>query len=257
MKGFVLTFVLTIFLATSGDVSASPPRQADFEVVTVVGVVDGDTIDVRFEDGRTERVRYVGMNTPENSELCSGEATQANTSLVGGKTVMMFRDVSNTDGTGRLLRYVFTIDGTFVNAALVAGGWAEAAEYPPDVTFAGYFGLLEQIASSNGLGCHPTGVFAGTLAPTPTISGLPALPSRGQPTLPAEPGFTCDCRKPCTQMASCEEAYFQLQQCGCTARDQNGDGVPCESICPGGKKPANVNNGSRRCQSYFDTANPA
>ena len=35
-------------------------------------------------------------------------------------------------------------------------------------------------------------------------------------------------------MASCQEAYFQLNQCGCGQRDNDNDGVPCESICPGG-----------------------
>lgn len=52
--------------------------------------------------------------------------------------------------------------------------------------------------------------------------------------VPQAPAFTCDCSKTCSAMASCEEAKFQLNQCGCKARDGDGDGVPCESICPGG-----------------------
>ncbi len=47
-------------------------------------------------------------------------------------------------------------------------------------------------------------------------------------------GFTCSCSRTCTQITTCEEAYFQLNQCGCTARDDDDDTVPCESICPGG-----------------------
>lgn len=46
--------------------------------------------------------------------------------------------------------------------------------------------------------------------------------------------FTCSCSRTCTQMTSCDEAYFQLQQCGCSMRDGDSDGVPCEKICPGG-----------------------
>lgn len=53
------------------------------------------------------------------------------------------------------------------------------------------------------------------------------------PTQPPAPAFTCDCSKTCGAM-TCEEAYFQLQQCGCGRRDSDKDGVPCESICPGG-----------------------
>lgn len=52
--------------------------------------------------------------------------------------------------------------------------------------------------------------------------------------IPATAGFACSCTKTCKKMASCEEAYFQLNQCGCSARDGDHDGVPCETICPGG-----------------------
>lgn len=44
-------------------------------------------------------------------------------------------------------------------------------------------------------------------------------------------GYTCNCSKTCSQMSSCEEAYFQLRNCGCLERDGDGDGVPCESLC--------------------------
>jgi len=47
-------------------------------------------------------------------------------------------------------------------------------------------------------------------------------------------GFSCNCSKVCGAMASCEEAYFQLSTCGCSVRDGDHDGVPCETICPGG-----------------------
>ncbi len=55
-----------------------------------------------------------------------------------------------------------------------------------------------------------------------------------QPTTVPGPQFSCDCSKSCSAMASCEEARFQLNSCGCSRRDSDRDGVPCESICPGG-----------------------
>ena len=55
-----------------------------------------------------------------------------------------------------------------------------------------------------------------------------------QPTPSPAPVYVCDCSKTCPQMLSCEEAYYQLQQCGCGRRDGDSDGVPCETICPGG-----------------------
>ncbi len=47
-------------------------------------------------------------------------------------------------------------------------------------------------------------------------------------------GYTCNCSRTCTQITSCEEAYFQLNTCGCGIRDHDNDTVPCENICPGG-----------------------
>lgn len=45
--------------------------------------------------------------------------------------------------------------------------------------------------------------------------------------------FSCEPRKTCGEMISCEEAYFHLDACGRQSldRDRDGDGVPCESIC--------------------------
>jgi hypothetical protein len=81
-----------------------------------------------------------------------------------------------------------------------------------------------------------------TSAPAPRPQPTSQAPSVAQPTEPMSiaptpippPSFTCNCSKTCPQMASCEEAYFQLQQCGCSRRDGDNDGVPCEDICPGG-----------------------
>lgn len=43
--------------------------------------------------------------------------------------------------------------------------------------------------------------------------------------------YTCDCSKTCTQISTCAEAYYQLDTCGCSVRDGDGDGVPCENLC--------------------------
>lgn len=47
--------------------------------------------------------------------------------------------------------------------------------------------------------------------------------------------FTCS-KRTCGQMDSCEEARFHLTQCGVKSLDRDNDGIPCESICGGGKK---------------------
>ena len=42
------------------------------------------------------------------------------------------------------------------------------------------------------------------------------------------PRFNCDGRTFCSQMTSCEEAKFFLNNCPNTKMDGNNDGVPCE-----------------------------
>lgn len=43
--------------------------------------------------------------------------------------------------------------------------------------------------------------------------------------------YTCNCAKTCTQISTCEEAYYQLDTCGCSVRDGDNDGIPCENLC--------------------------
>ena len=41
--------------------------------------------------------------------------------------------------------------------------------------------------------------------------------------------YVCDGREYCSQMSSCEEATFFINNCPNTKMDGNYDGVPCES----------------------------
>ena len=104
-------------------------------------VIDGDT--VVLADG--ERVRYIGMDTPEREEPFFDEATEYNRGLVEGKRVGLIKDESEADRFGRLLRYVLAGD-ILVNAELVREGLAEAKRYEPDVKFADCFDALMQEA---------------------------------------------------------------------------------------------------------------
>lgn len=131
--------------ATPGSSPASTPTPssaANLQSATVHRVVDGDTIIVIIA-GREERLRYIGIDTPESVQPntpveCFGhEASQANADLVEGRTVYLERDISDRDRFGRLLRYVYvdgpTGDLLFVNLELVAQGYAHAVTFPPDV----------------------------------------------------------------------------------------------------------------------------
>ncbi|MBI4497367.1 MAG: thermonuclease family protein [Chloroflexi bacterium] len=132
---FFLFFVLLSFgaLALGGCARGAPDAAAG--TVTVVRVIDGDTIEVLDPQRGRVRVRYIGVDTPEISgpaECFGPEAHARNRALVEGKQVRLERDTSDTDRYGRWLRYVF-VGETFVNGALVQGGYAAAVCYPPDL----------------------------------------------------------------------------------------------------------------------------
>jgi len=122
----------------------------------VTRVIDGDTIEVNIA-GMRHRVRYIGIDTPELDDkrpaFCAlaQEATSYNRQLVGGKTVRLEKDVSETDQYERLLRYVY-VDDTLVNAELVRQGLAWAIPYEPDTKYQDYLEELEEEAKQAGRG---------------------------------------------------------------------------------------------------------
>ena len=129
--------------------------------VSVERITDGDTIRVTL-DGRSEPVRYIGIDTPETRhprrgvEAFGPEATEANRRLVEGRQVRLVFDVEERDRYGRLLAYVYLQDGTFVNAELVSRGFAHVMTVPPNVRHREQFAEAERVARSAGRGLWGT-----------------------------------------------------------------------------------------------------
>ena len=93
---------------------------------TVVAVVDGDTLDVVAADGTEERVRVIGIDTPERGDCGFGPATSALTQLVLGEDVRLVDGATDDrDRYDRILRYVGT-DGTDAGLSLIKKGLAIA-----------------------------------------------------------------------------------------------------------------------------------
>jgi micrococcal nuclease len=141
-----------------GDDPAPVGVERDAGQARVIRIVDGDTILVRI-DGRRERVRYIGIDTPESVtpgqpvECYGHAASQANERLVAGHTVTLATDEEPRDRYGRLLAYVRREpDGLFVNEQLVRGGFATTLEVRPNVRYAGDFRKLEREARAAGRG---------------------------------------------------------------------------------------------------------
>lgn len=124
------------------------------EIFLVKRIVDGDTIEL--DNG--EKVRYIGINTPESVDPrrkveCFGkEASLYNKDLVEGKMVRLVKDLSDRDKYGRLLRFVYLEDGTFINEILVREGYAFVSTYPPDVAKQDIFREAESKAKNEKRG---------------------------------------------------------------------------------------------------------
>ena len=102
----------------------------------VMKVVDGDTIDV-YMAGKNERLRLVGMDTPEVVDprkpvQCYGrEASAEGHTLLENQWVRLEYDpIAGTyDKYGRMLAYVFRLDGLFYNEFMIAHGYAHEYTY--------------------------------------------------------------------------------------------------------------------------------
>ncbi|MEU4704792.1 thermonuclease family protein [Nocardia salmonicida] len=99
--------------ATSIMLLIPAPAHAD-TTATVIKVVDGDTVDIRYPDGQTDRVRILGIDTPETKDPnkpieCWGpEATAFATTELAGRAVTLRIDPTQDerDRYQRLLAYI-------------------------------------------------------------------------------------------------------------------------------------------------------
>lgn len=157
----LLGFIVALVMAVAGAWAAArqdarPGAAALGDDVAVVRIVDGDTLIVTGGI----RVRLIGVDTPESVDPdrpveCFGqEASAALGRLVPpGTAVRLDYDVDRTDRFGRTLAYLYRqSDGLFVNAALVEGGYAQPATFPPNVAHANEFASLARQAREGGAG---------------------------------------------------------------------------------------------------------
>lgn len=149
MRRRVPAILLALLLLTAGCLGVGFPPTADGEAqqATVTRVIDGDTVDVRFADGRTDTVRLLGVDSPELDgrddpgefegvpdteagrrclEGAAQEATAFAERHLAGATVTVVVDeaADERDRYDRLLAYVVLANGSDFNYELVATGHA-------------------------------------------------------------------------------------------------------------------------------------
>ncbi len=162
LTGFrpALATLLVIAVSACGSAAShGDPSDAVEANATVVRVVDGDTLVVDV-DGVDERVRLIGINTPESVDrnrpvMCFGKEASHHLAelLEPGTAVRLERDVEPRDRYDRLLAYVYRAsDGRFMNLAMVTDGYAQQYTFPPNVAHTEQFGEAERAARAAGVG---------------------------------------------------------------------------------------------------------
>jgi micrococcal nuclease len=152
---------------------------------TVTEVIDGDTFRARLAGGREERVRLIGVDTPESTtqvEPYGKEAAAYTARHLSGRTVYLELDVGERDKYGRLLAYVWLsppqsaseaeVRAKMFNAELLLAGMAQVMTVPPNVKYADLFVKLQREAREAGKGLWAAG------AASSSGTGAAAVPAR-------------------------------------------------------------------------------
>ena len=115
---FVIPILILFFLLSTSHA----------EIYKVKRVIDGDTILLINE----ERVRLIGVDTPETKhpqkpvQYFGREAYLFTKQMVDGKEARFEFERQKRDRYGRLLAYVYLLDGTFLNAEIIKQGYGFA-----------------------------------------------------------------------------------------------------------------------------------
>ena len=121
---FLFSILTVLFLLSASNAQ---------DLVKVKEVTDGDTL--LLTNG--EYVCLIGLNTPETKhpqkpvERFVKEAYLFTKQMVEGKEVRLEYDQTRKDRHGRILAYVYLLDGTFFNAEIIKQGYGFAyTKYP-------------------------------------------------------------------------------------------------------------------------------
>ena len=155
----LLSFNTPHEVRTSAHSTCGTKPSATTTLYCVTHVVDGDTIDISME-GKSERVRLLGINTPETVDprrpvQCFGkDASNKAKEILSGKWVSVESDPSQDahDKYGRKLLYVYTADGTLFNKQMISDGYAFEYTYRYPYRYQEVFKAAERDARTHERG---------------------------------------------------------------------------------------------------------
>jgi micrococcal nuclease len=113
IPSFVVLLLLIRFISEIGH-EGSPGER-----FKAIQIIDGDTIELTGGD----RLRLLGLDTPEKGDLFSDSARAFLGNLILGKNLNVVYGKRRRDGYGRLLGYIF-LDSIWVNKEIIRNGLA-------------------------------------------------------------------------------------------------------------------------------------
>lgn len=158
---------------SDNETALPPPDGSDTRTATVTRVIDGDTVEITFENGEEDTVRLIGVDTPETSlryqspdefnvpDTEAGRdwllgwgdtATNYTKSELADEQVRIVTDpeADQRGDFGRLLAYIYLGETNF-NYELVTQGLARRYDNS-QFTYRKEFGQAEQTARTNNQG---------------------------------------------------------------------------------------------------------
>lgn len=135
-KAWLLSYAFFAWLAANSayaDVACQLDKKQlqQLEVAEVSRVVDGDTFVLKTG----ERVRLIGIDTPEIGNVLAAEASEALAKLVAKQRIYIQQDEEPRDKHQRLLAHVFLANGQNVAAHLLQQGLGFLVAIPPNVAW--------------------------------------------------------------------------------------------------------------------------
>ena len=182
MRRLVFLVLTAAFTGLAGlAASAAPSAETGRFALhgTVTRVVDGDTLDVRLIGGRRERIRLIGIDTPElrPAGCFASEAAARARELAQGKRVRLFGDATQAtrDRYGRLLAYVVLPDRSDLGRRLISEGFGYVYVYARPFQRLPTYRAAGQLAEVRGRGLW-SACATGTPLPLPLPLPLPPPP---------------------------------------------------------------------------------
>ncbi len=159
----------------------------------MIRVIDGDTFDVRLSDGKRDRIRVLGIDSPEMQprERCATQATATARRMLQGKRVGLVSDSSQAvrDRYRRLLAYVALPSGSDYGRQLLTMGFATVYVFNKPFVRVGAYRKAQQLAQNNDSGLWGTCASTTTIIPVPPVRPAPPPPPAPNPTTPTNTGI--------------------------------------------------------------------